>query len=208
MTRQELDKMISKWEKDFNPRAYTNFIGDTQYDDRSALINYCMIREYKPTNVLEFGARFGRCTRDIMQALRDNGKKFKFKSCELDNDLRRTAQASLDNEFGTGAIELGADVLQEELPKNLDYVFVDHSHDEPMSRWVLDTLIPNHCKDGAIIQIHDLPLFGDWEIRENPWNETSMIKDRHLAGTLKLEKIYWTYEEGDRWESTWWKYKA
>lgn len=207
MNKQQIDDLVIKWGNNFNPHKYKENMVDTQFDDRSAMINYCMIREHKPKVVVEFGARYGRCSRDIYQALKDNGGEFTFLPFEIGSDERIRSQEGLDHEFGLGVIKVGKDVMQADLPKNIDYLFVDHSHDEPMSRWVIDELIPNHCKYGCIVQIHDLPLSGDWEIRKNPWNETQILKDMHLAGTLKLEKIYWTFEEGDGWESTWWKYR-
>lgn len=207
MTKKQIDALVDKYKDDFNPKSYLNNFGDTQYDDRSASINYAMIRERKPRTVVEFGSRKGRCTRDIYQALTDNGQYFVFKPYEIDGDARAAAQHGLDGEFPGNGITIGGSILEEKIPHGIDYLFVDHSHDEFMNKWVLDVLIPWHCAEGCIVTIHDLPLSGDWEIKDNPWQEAQLIKDRHLAGTLPLKKIYWTYEEGNQWESTWWKYQ-
>ena len=207
MTRDEINKLIEKWGGSFSPQDYRNYFGDTQYDDRSAMINYCMIREHKPKVIVEFGSRKGRCTRDIYQALRDNGGEFDFRSFELEDNMREQAQASMDREFGN-VITIGGDVVNAKLPTNIDYLFLDHYHDEVMNNWVFDKLLPEHCADGCIVAIHDIPIYGDYEFKGNPWDETALIVKKHQEGTLPLEKIYWTYEEDYTWESTWWKYRS
>lgn len=206
MNKERIDALVKKYEKYFNPLSYQNHFPDTQYDDRSAQINYAMVREYKPKVVVEFGSRKGRCTRDILQALIDNGGEYTFKSYEVEDGARASAQQGLNEEFGDKAITIGHDIRNEEVPGNIEYLFVDHSHEVDISEWTFDYLIPNKCKPGCIIQIHDLPISGDWEIRDNPWKEAEMLRDRIKSG-YPLKKIYWTFEEGDRWESTWWQYR-
>lgn len=208
MNKEQIDALIEKYKNEFDPNSYRNFVKDTQYDNRSAQINYSMIREHKPKVVVEFGTKFGRCTHDIMQALLKNGGEFKFFPFEIDEGSRIKTQASMDNAFNNKAPKIGGDVMLADLPTNIEYLFLDHSHDTKMNNWVLDELIPKHCKPGCVVQIHDLRLSGDWEIEQCGWDEADILKERYLQGTLPLKKIYWLYEEGGRMESTWWKYQS
>lgn len=207
MTFDEIQALVEKYESEFDPNSYRRFFGETQFDDRSARINYAMVREHKPKVVLEFGSRYGRCTHDILLALLKNGGEYNFQSYEIEDRPRDAANNAMRQEFGDKGIVIGKDVMQGNLPNNIEYLFLDHGHDEPMNHWVLEELIPKHCKDGCLVQIHDLPIHDDWVIEPNPWNEASLLKDYHVAGKLFLKKVYWTYEEGNKMESTWWTYQ-
>ena len=178
----------------------------TQYDDRSAAINYSLVRHFKPTVVVEFGTRTGRCTNDILTALLKNKKKYIYKPYELEDDNRTTAQNELDKRFGK-IVKIGGNIMEaDDLPDGIEYLFIDNYHDILTTNWVFDTLIKK-CKPGALVQIHDLRLKGNVEEAGGSLPEQKIILDLFNAGKLPLEKLYFTYEEGEGMESSWWLYK-
>lgn len=179
---------------------------NTMYDNRSAQINYAMVRHFKPKIAVEFGAHFGRCTYDILQAMLDNGGGL-LKSYELDETKRKTAEGLLKDIFGK-EIKLGGDITKaDDIPDNIDYLFIDNDHDMVTTKWVFDTLLKK-CRLGAIVAIHDLPLMGNFtKGKEGGFPETEYIINLHNQGKLPLEKLYWTWEENGGGESTWWIYQ-
>ena len=225
MNKDEVSRIIKKYplEKVIEPDSDPWM---SQYDEISALINYAFVRNFKPSKVLEFGARGGRCTRDILRALLDNKKKFVFKSYELDNDLRKKAQENLNNEFGDKAISLGGDVLKAvDIPSGIDYLFVDNSHDGTTTEWVFKYLLPKKCKPGALVHFHDIQVVGDnvFNIGEsNDWSEMKVMSDLDKKKKLPLEKVFFSWEHPALWysreqdgklfkelrgSSSWWIYK-
>ncbi len=206
MTKEEIDKICDKYRSELTTTLGWCG-GTTQYDDRSALINYALIRERKPKVVLEFGSHTGRCTHDILQALLKNGKKFDFRSYEINPDDRATAQREIDRVFGDKAIAIGGDVMTSKLPNKIDYLFVDNCHDLETTKWVFDVLL-KHCIPGCMVQIHDVQLVGDFEKgRDGSLEEQDLIVQLHNEGTLPIKKLYWSWEEGTRLESSFWIYE-
>ncbi len=206
MNREEIDKICDKYRSELTTNL--GWCGNTtQYDDRSALINYALIRERQPKVVVEFGANTGRCTHDILQALLKNGGQFDFRSCEINPDSRAIAQREIDRVFGEKAIKIGGDVTKEELPDGIDYLFIDNCHDLEITKWVFSTLLKK-CVPGCLVQIHDIQLVGDFEVgRGASLEEQNLILQLHNEGVLPLKKFYWTWEEGTALESSFWIYE-
>lgn len=203
-SREEIDALVEKYSRGDGFDPVYHF--DHQYDDRSADINYAMVRHVKPKVVVEFGTRYGRCTQNILQALLKNGEPFTFKPYELEKDMRFIAQRDIDKAFGK-LVTIGGDITKAtDIPDNIEYLFVDNNHDRITTEWVFSTLLKK-CKPGALIHFHDLSLQGNFEIVRTRLPEADVMLAMHDAGTLPLKKIYWTFEEGDRWESTWWEYE-
>lgn len=179
----------------------------SQYDDYSAAINYCVVRELKPQVVVEFGARTGRCTYDILCALKKNKKKFVFKSYEINEELRKLAQSNLNRLLKKDAITLGEDILKAtDIPDKIEYLFVDNSHDGPTTTWLFDYLLPK-CVPGAIVQIHDIPITGNFQLKKDNgvFPETTEIIKRFKEKTLPLKELYMASRD-TQWESSWWEY--
>jgi predicted O-methyltransferase YrrM len=213
MTTEEINKLIEKY-------TLTNLIvpdtdpWQSQYDMRSAQINYAMVREYKPKVIVEFGTRGGRCTHDIMLGLLANGGDFIYKPYELEDDFRARAQNNLNNSFGKIAPIIGGNIMKAtDLPDNIDYLFVDNYHDYDTTKWVFEYLLPKKCKPGCLVQFHDLVIYGNFEftlpatkgIPEG--GEMLYFYEQNKLGRFPLEKIYWTWEEKCGGSSTWWKYQ-
>lgn len=210
MTREEIDSLVETYARTEGVGSTINEWTSSQFDDRSAEINYSLIRHFKPKTVLEFGARTGRCTHDMYRALLKNGGKFKLKSYELQDDLRADAQNRLNAIYGETAPAIGGDVMKaKDLPKSIDYLFVDNSHDIDTTKWVFEDLL-KRCVEGCLVQIHDIPFHGDFEIgkTDGVFPESHYIVNLHKAGLLPLKKLYWTFEEGGRMESSWWIYQS
>lgn len=180
---------------------------ESQYDDYSAAINYCVVREHKPRVVVEFGARTGKCTYDILRALIKNKGRFKFKSYELDPNLAKIAMQNIFDKLGR-KFKIGGDILKaKDIPDKIEYLFVDNSHDGPTTDWVFSYLLPR-CVPGAIIQIHDIPLNKDFSLKKDSgvFKETSQIIQMHKNHTLPLKKLYLASVDTE-WESSWWEYR-
>lgn len=203
MNKTQIDQLVEKYSRGdgFDPV----FPIDHQYDDRSADINYALTRHFKPQVIVEFGTRNGRCTHDILLALQENGKPFIYKPYELEDAPRKLAQKVV-NKLDK-SIKIGGDIMEAiDIPDGIDYLFVDNYHDEKTTKWVFKTLIKK-CKPGALVHFHDLCLEGDYIIGKENFPEVNIMVELHKKGKLPLEKLYWTWEEGKQWESTWWIYK-
>lgn len=210
MNKVDIAKLVKKYaleegiESSYDQWAHR---GDSQYDDDSADINYSLVRHFKPTRVVEFGARTGRCTHDILLALLRNKLPFVFKSYELEDGMRIITQKNIDEDFGEGVITIGGDVTKAtDIPDALDYVFIDNYHDMATTQWVFDVLLPR-CKPGALIHFHDLRIKGDW--KEDPGgfpDEIKLVISKAKKNGGPLEKLYWSWDNGGRWESAWFLY--
>lgn len=183
---------------------------NSQYDDHSAAINFAMVRHFKPTVIVEFGARNGRCTHDILLALKENKKKFVFKPFELDPGFQNKAQDNIWRAFGKDFAPLiGGDIMKaDNIPHGIDYLFIDNHHDEEITRWVFNTLLPDYCADKCLVHFHDLSFVGDFEPQGNFTGETAVIEELHKSNKLPLTKVYWTWEEGLGRSSSWWRYHS
>jgi predicted O-methyltransferase YrrM len=173
-----------------------------QYDDISARINYSMVRHLKPRVIVEFGARTGRCTHDILRALLKNNVSFIFKSYEKDKDYREETTEHLMDVFKDKPVNciVGGDITKaKDIPTKIDYLFIDADHTKQMAVWYTKKLF-QHCRKGALIQIHD-------------WNEDSGLKEiQYLLGLRKegklpLTPLYLSTEyDIENVSSSWWTY--
>lgn len=209
MTKEEIDALVEKYTlKEGIESSYEGWgkRGDSQYDDDSANINYALVRHFKPTKVIEFGSRTGRCTHDILLALQRNNQPFVFKSYELEDGMREIAQKNVDEDFGKGVLTIGGDVTKaEDIPDDLDYVFVDNYHDYETTKWVFDVLLPK-CKPGALVHFHDVKLKGDWEFEDGGFpEEVKYVVSQADKNGGPLTKLYWSWEHSS-WEAAWFTY--
>lgn len=205
MSPEEVQALVEKYSitDGFSP---DDFGQENQYDYRSANINYAMVRHFKPKVIVEFGTRRGRCTHDILKALQKNGVPFLFKPYEIDDGFRAIATENIGGIFGY-IVTIGGDITKAtDLPDNIDYLFIDNNHDRETTEWVFNILLKK-CVPGAIVHFHDMSFHGDWKHKDAILDETKYVLELHEKGILPLKKLYWTYEEGDRQESTWWQYE-
>jgi predicted O-methyltransferase YrrM len=208
MNKEEIDRLALKYEDEFfDFKRFPKH--DTQYDDRSALINYSFIREYYPKTVVEFGAFKGRVTIDILRALLANKGEFTFRSYEKNPDYASRAQSYIA-EFLKRKLKIYGDITKaKNVPNNIDYLFIDNSHDKNTTKWVFKKLLKK-CKKGCLVQIHDICFIKDFELGKGSgfYGEQEVIQDLYKKGKLPLKKLYWTFEEEGNAESSWWTYEG
>ncbi len=213
MNKQEIDNLIIKYPLIPNilPEVPPWF---SQYDQRSANINYSFIREFKPKAVIEFGTRGGRCTHDILKALLENNQEFIFRPYEVEDIIRLQAQKNIDDIFGDKAVKIGGNIMTAtDLPDNIDYLFVDNSHDYETTKWVFEWLLRNKVKDGTLVHFHDLVIHNNFEFTLPATNnipvkgEMLYFYEAKKQGKFPLEKVYWCWEEGGPISSSWWRYQ-
>ena len=201
LSKAEVNQLIKKYPLDKIIQPDTEPWG-SQYDERSASINYALVRDFKPQVVVEFGSRAGRCARDITRALMDNGGYFVMKPYEKNPGLNKAANNNLEKEFGSGHPLVGGDILDAyNIPDGIEYLFVDNCHDDTTTEWVFSTLIKK-CRPGCLIHFHDLYIEDDWHIT-SPHGESQVIGEHKDI----LSKVYWTWEEGNGRSSAWFQYK-
>lgn len=202
LTESEINDLIREYPIDVKIQPDTEPWA-SQYDERSAAINYALVRDFKPRVVVEFGARGGRCSRDITQALMDNGGQFIMRPYEVIDGYRANAQSNLNNFFGDKAPKVGGNILKaKDIPKGVEYLFVDNCHDEETTKWVFEVMLPWFCKPNCLVHFHDLYIEKDWEI-SSPHGESQVIADNKKV----LSKVYWAWEEGNGRSSAWFQYK-
>lgn len=209
MTTEEINNLITKYP--LEPLIVPDTIPwVSQFDSESAKINYALVRHYQPTVVVEFGSRGGRCTHDILLGLIANNKPFVIKPYELEISLRKIAYNNLNKTFGDKAPIIGGDITKAtDLPKNIDYLFIDNYHDLDTTKWVFEYLLPNHCKPNCLVQIHDIRVGGNYEFwgEPNGWDEMTYMQELVNNKKFPLEKLYWSWENGQARSSSWWIYK-
>jgi predicted O-methyltransferase YrrM len=212
MKKEEIDKLIEKYDATHKVANLRDAGGEyvlggdwpTMYDNRSAAVNYAMVRHYQPEVVVEYGSYMGRCTHDILRALIDNNKPYVFKPYEL-SETRNNAQNNINKVFGDKAIKIGGDVMEAtDIPESIDYLFLDHSHNDILTTWTWEKVLPR-VKKGGLIQIHDIPLKDDMSIGKSDgvFPETRIIVDMYQKGILPFEKLYFLFPECGA-EGSWW----
>lgn len=194
--------------------------GEVRYDYDSSMIAYSLVRHYKPTSVLEFGASYGHSVIFNTDALLKNGKPFTYVAFEFVEDIYNAAKANLERRHGKLIPQLYFGDIREQLdkiPKTLDYVFIDGNHDLDTTQWYVDNIFPR-IKRGSLVAIHDFAVTdkdGKWMGKDQDGKgglpETQLLMDLHEAGKLPLKKLFWTYGNplwagmSPNWEGSFWE---
>lgn len=225
MTKADMDALVQKYVK-ADKHEYPDYMaigrGDNEvrYDYDSSDICYSLIRHFKPTNCLEFGTSFGHSTVFITDALLKNGLPFEFQAFEMMPDLYNKTKENLERRHGKLIPDLiMADITTrlDDIPDNLDFVFIDTNHEHGSTQWYVENIFPK-IKKGGLVAIHDIAFKeqpdGKWISKEELGATTSTLEEmtylRKLneEGKLDLEKMYWMYdyseEYPDRWEGSFW----
>lgn len=202
ITREEIDDLVDKY---FHKDGYefaNNY--DHRYDQRSSKQCYSLIRDHKPTSCLEFGTSRGGSTSFIQAALIKNKKPFQFIASEMEKDLLQQAITNVFRERGTTPMFIGkVEKYLRLIPKKLDFVFIDTNHDLKNTKWYIKHIFPRIVK-GGLVAIHDWAvqevdgkLIGKGHDGVGGWDETNYLMDLVRKGEFPLEKLYWSFEEGD-----------
>tara|TARA_B110000285_G_scaffold235135_1_gene315069 strand:+ start:11308 stop:12228 length:921 start_codon:yes stop_codon:yes gene_type:complete len=193
--RQEYDA----WPKNETENKYDFHIGQTSFRSVDSQILHCMIRDLKPSVVMEVGS--GYTTMITAKALLMNQEetkkgKAKFTSIEpYPNEVLQKGIPGLDEIIGKGIQELPTsyfDVLKEN-----DVLFLDSTHTVKIGgdvNYEILELLPRLNK-GVIVHIHD--IFLPYEYPE-PWITTGerIWAEQYLLHAFLINndtyKILWT----------------
>jgi cephalosporin hydroxylase len=202
MTTEEMKELVNAyWIGDgYTPPRMTEHRVDLQWSEP---VIYSLLRDFKPTSLLEFGTSYGGTACLTMTALLKNGKPFKFVASEMNPQVLGECTANIMKACGklptmVGKIEDNLD----KVPKELDWVLIDTNHDLENCKWYMENIIPR-VKKGGMVVIHD------WAVREidgklvyenndGSGHEIVYLMDLYEKGTLPLEKFYWTWGDGER----------
>ena len=202
MNTEEMKALVEKyWIGDgYIPPEMTEHRVDLQWSEP---IIYSVIREYKPTSLLEFGTSYGGTACLTMSALLKNGKPFTYVASEQDPPVLEECKYNIMKACGqlptmVGKIEDNMD----QVPELLDYVLIDTNHDLENCKWYIKNIFPRVKKGGFVI-IHD------WAVRElngqlvyenndGTGHEIVHLMDLIQRGKLPLKKFYWSWADGER----------
>lgn len=218
LTKIEIDELINKYygaDGHVWPEwmSYANSENEVRYDYDGSKICYSLVREFKPTNVLEFGTSFGHSTVFITDALLKNELPFKYIAFEMERDLWVKTSDNLARRHGVvlpllvnrNIMECAADI-----PDNLDFVFIDSNHEQASTDWYIEHIFPK-IVPGGLVAIHDFAVTedenGEWRGKGADGSgglaETQILMDLQKEGKLPLEKIYWMYPDSEAWGHAW-----
>ncbi len=202
MNLEEMKSLVQKyWVGDgYIPVDMTEHRVDITWSEP---IIYSIIREYKPTSLLEFGTSYGGTACLTMSALLKNKKPFKFIASEAEPDILEECRRNLlkiSRKLPTlvGRIEDNLD----KVPKVLDYVLIDTNHDLENCKWYINNIFPR-VKKGGIVIIHDWAVkevSGQliYENNDGTGHEIVYLMDLIQNNKLPLKKLYWAWDDGER----------
>lgn len=224
MTKEELRAIVTKY-FDGDNHTWPAFMsyggGDTEvrYDYDSSKLCYSLIRHFKPTKCLEFGTSFGHSTIFITDALLKNEQPFEFVALEMEQGIYDAAKRNLTIQHRRLIPTLIHGLIEDhldEIPQELDFVFIDTNHDRESTEWYVKHIIPR-VKKGGLVAIHDFAveeidgkLVGKGGTGGFALPETEVLVEHIQKGDLGLEKLYWNYNnplfdgENPRWEASFW----
>lgn len=136
-----------------------------QLDDIEAEITYLLLRETRPTTVVEIGSLHGWSTSWLLRALADNDHGTLHTFDRIDN-ARRNVPAELAGRWRFVA----GDVRDQRMPADIDYLFLDAAHSARFARWYLAELLPR-LAPGTPVSVHDV-FHGR---RAKPYSEGTVV---------------------------------
>lgn len=124
-----------------------------QLDDLEAEITYLLIRDERPTTVVEIGSLHGWSTTWILRALRDNRAGALFTHDMIDN-ARRNVPVELAEGRWTFVPGDARDTLRDHR-HSIDHLFIDAAHTASFARWFVGDLFPT-VRAGTTVSVHDV----------------------------------------------------
>jgi len=111
-------------------------------DDIEAEVTYLLLRERRPSTVVEIGTFDGWSTTWILTALRDNGCG-ELRSFDIrDGVLRHVPDELAGDRWRFTAGDVRGMGMVESIPPSTDYLFLDAAHSAAFARWYLAELFP------------------------------------------------------------------
>lgn len=124
-----------------------------QLDDVEAETTYLLLREFKPQTVVEIAPDGGWSTYWLLAALRDNGSGRLFSYDLFDHCTRTVPRELADGRWTFSQGDITRQLWQ--LPRRIDYLFMDCDHSAQFARWYLRELFPR-LSPGTPISVHDI----------------------------------------------------
>ncbi len=122
-------------------------------DDIEAEITYMLVRETRPSSVVEISSGSGWSTSWILEALESNGAGHLYSYDLVDDATHTLASAAARDRwtFVHGDVRRNLD----RLPEAIDYLFLDSDHSAEFADWYLATLMPR-LRPGTPVSVHDV----------------------------------------------------
>lgn len=123
-----------------------------QLDDIEAELTYLRLRELQPATVVEIGTFHGWSTTWLLSALRDNATgNGRLLSYDVVDHVLASVPADLAGDRWTFT---RGDVRKNQLPAEIDYLFLDAAHSARFARWYLAELFGR--LRGTPVSVHDV----------------------------------------------------
>lgn len=136
-----------------------------QLDDIEAEVTYLLLRDRRPSTVVEIGSLHGWSTSWQLRALRDNGA-----GALHTYDIVDHARRNVPDELADRWTFTQGDVRTRRLPSTVDYLFLDAAHSARFARWYTRALLPT-LDPGTPVSVHDV-FHGR---RAKPYSEGSVL---------------------------------
>lgn len=213
------DEVLGLVNRYFKTEWLDGFPGGFEHrlDPDSSAIMYSLIREFKPTSVLEIGSWLGGSTNVMMRALLKNKNDFRFICSELDDERRLETEKNVRINAGEAPEMIGDITKNKDFIPELDFLFVDTDHDLNTTIWIVENIWPK-LKKGAIFSMHDWAveevdgkLIGKGPNGTGGWPETNYLMDLIREDKFPFEKIHWTWQnplvsnQSKYWETAFWR---
>ncbi len=160
------------------------------YSDFDLRVCYSLVREFKPTNIVELGTREGKTTSGISAALFKNSLNAQYTSFERDEKFFGITSCFLV-EYPTIKYSLRKNIIDEYSDlSDIDLLFIDGNHDYILARWYIKNLFPK-LKRPSLIHIHDMY----YNESGNGWNDILFKGHDHpdIINIDRLKELYGDY---------------
>lgn len=122
-------------------------------DDIEAELTYLLVRETRPSRIVEIGTFHGWSTSWLLRALADNGTG-RLDSYDIVDHVLGTIPRELSGDrwaFHRGDVRTAATLA----PPTIDYLFIDAAHTARFARWYVGALLAT-VPPGIPVSVHDV----------------------------------------------------
>ncbi|MFC7531395.1 class I SAM-dependent methyltransferase [Actinoplanes sp. GCM10030250] len=143
-------------------------------DDAETEISYLLVRELRPSRVVEIGAEYGWSTTWLLRALCDNGHGT-LDTYDTAGHAPQRIPASLAEDrwrFHQCDVRQTDDLR----PEEIDLLFIDAVHTAPFARWYRHHLL-DRLRPGTPVAVHDVFHHPVFHHRAGPSREGRIVLD-------------------------------
>ncbi len=188
---------LSQIYPEINTLEFPSTVQEHNLDKTCSKILYGLVREYKPTSVLEVGTSWGGSGSIIVQALKANQQPFHYTGFEMEPNMRKSTEENViplspENVNIYGELKENLD----KVPQELDFIFWDTNWDYPITIWFLKNIFPR-LKIGGLIQVHDWSVSRELEYQGGNFDGIGFLIKLFKENRLPLKKIFavWDHPE-------------